>query len=219
MIKRIPAKIVCCLLCCAALLCSCSSYHSFIYKNGFFVDRATGIRYTDAPLCYEPVALGSQYALYEPDVPIYAVRDADPREWLTEDYSGIGGMYYAESVTPPTLTEFGATGVYICVSEVNTISIGEITEADDIAALVDLLENGEDVSVSFGSDALSYSLKYSSERYPFLYYSVSYIKTADGKKYIYNRGSKKTVSAGNLLEAYLPDGDEITGTSSIDQAE
>jgi len=194
---------------------ACSSLVRIEYKDNYFVDSAHNIQYDMASVSYEPVSVGAEYAQCGKTL-LYEIPGADPTQWLTEAYEGIGSVFYSTEIALPTLAEMKPNNVQICVTNVKTISIGSITEQADIDAVVDALTNGE--SVMMPPNGTSFDLKFLSETYPFLQYSVVYIKCADGGRYLYDRGARKTVKAGDLLERYLPD-DQAAAESILEDLE
>lgn len=189
------------LLCVSLCFTSCDNLIRVTYKDGYYVDTVNNIKYFNASVSYEPVSVGAEYAKYN-DIVLYKIAGADPTQWMTEAYEGIGSIFYAEDVALPTLSEMNPIAVYVCGSETKTISLSTVEDADVIAQLCSLIENGEQTEA--GSYKNSYYLKFSSEAYPFLYYSVVYIIGDNGGRYAYDRGTKKCVDIGYLLETYFP---------------
>ena len=69
-----------------ASLTSCRLHKvSFDAENNQYVDGSTSIRYTDAPGCYEPVAIGKEYAkIYynrKATVTLHEMGNMDPAKW------------------------------------------------------------------------------------------------------------------------------------------
>jgi hypothetical protein len=184
------------------LLTSCSNVVRITYKDGLYIDAANDIKYRNASVSYEPVSIGDEYARFGKTT-LYTIPGTEPTEWLTEKYEGIGSVFYADNVTLPSLPEFGTVKIHVCVSGLKTISIATIDDAAVISALIDALENGEQTEAKNPTE--SYYLKAASDSYPFLYYNIIYIKSADGQCYLYDRGTKRCVAAGTLLDKYLPD--------------
>lgn len=195
----------------AIYLTSCSQIIRITYKDGLYIDAANNIKYTNASVSYEPVSVGSEYAQFNKTT-LYTIPGTEPKQWLTEKYEGIGSVFYAEGVALPTLAEFGATKIQVCVSELKTVGIATIEDAAVIAKVVDALENGEQTEVKNSSD--SYYLKVASDNYPFLYYNLIFIKASDGERYLYDRGTKRNVAVGTLLDKYLPNNEQLLTQTS-----
>ena len=187
-------------------LCSCSlRLNSLNYdKNAnTFEDKSTGITYTDIPFRYEPVALGEEYAKWntgEEKVIFYEISGADPEVWLAEEGMTV---FLNTAHDLPDLRGFEPSGVIIVVEEVIQVSLAVIEKAEDVEALVEVWENGENVGLPGGEPTLSYSAKFTSEAYPWLYYKLVYVEYADGARYLYDRESGRCVDAGEVIAAYL----------------
>lgn len=196
-------KALLCVIVAAALaLCSCSGLINLTYKDGWYTDSVNGIKYLNASVSYEPVSVGKEYARFNKTV-LYEIPGSDPKKWMTEAFEGIGSVFYAEGVKLPSLSEFGAKEIHVCVSEINTVGIALIDDKAVIAAVIDSIENGENTEP--GDISESYYLKIASDAYPFLYYNLIYAKAADGSRFLYDRGTKHTVEVGALLDKYLPE--------------
>lgn len=184
----------------AVLLTSCSQLIRITYKDGKYIDSVNNIQYENASVSYEPVSEGTEYASYNKTV-LYTIPGAEPTEWLAEKYEGIGSVFYSEDTVLPALSEFEASGIQIFVSGFNNLAVASIDDAEVIAELTDILANGEQTEAKNTDD--SYSLKIASDKYPFLYYNLVYIISSDGERYVYDRGTKKTVAVGTLLDKYF----------------
>lgn len=168
------------------------------------VDKRNDIKYLLAPMCYEPVAYmdTSEYAKLG-DTKFYAVRDADPKEYIcTIDY-GIYDLYYSDKLTLPSFEEFNACYVRICAVESISIQVGYI-ELKDTLELVQYYLSAESVDVPLSADIDTVQqLKFMSDDYKFMYYSVNFYKTDDGKRFIYDRSTGKCVDLGDKFDAIL----------------
>lgn len=194
----------------AAMLCiacvmlpSCQSLISLAYEENLLVDKRNNVSYTYASVSYEPVAIGEKYAEYKKaNLVLYTIPGLSPTEWLTEKYDGIGMVYYSTKMNLPTLEEFEATKVLISVTADVSIPLAEITDAQDITAIVDRLGNGEGAILP-PTHEYSYTLRFVSEKYPSIYYTVRYLDCGDDRLYFFDQGLKKTVHAEDVLKKYL----------------
>ena len=184
----------------AVLLTSCSQLVRITYKDGKYIDSTHNIQYENASVSYEPVSEGTEYARYNKTV-LYTIPGAEPTEWLAEKYEGIGSVFYSDDAVLPALSEFEAVKILIFVSGFNSLAVASINDADVIAELTDIIANGEQTEAKNTDD--SYSLKIASDKYPFLYYNLVYIISSDGERYVYDRGTKRTVAVGTLLDKYF----------------
>ena len=227
-----------CTLLIAATLCSCAV--NLTEKDGNLVDSKNGITYRYAPFCFEPSHTDAEvYAKCKKlNLELYPVTGQPTSEWISELYEGIGGLWYADTITLPTLEEFGTDKVYICIESVITTSLGQITEKSDIDALIDAYVNGEQCAIP--TSGKSYKLKFESPDYPGIYYNLLYILTSheetvldengdpvvevvEGEEvtltkyvyghYIYDRSSGSCVDIGEILEKYIPFSTSSTDTS------
>jgi len=202
--KRIFSFVIAALL--LLSLCSCSlRLNNLNYDKtaNTFTDKSTGITYTDIPFCYEPVMLGEEYAKWntgEEKVIFYEIPGADPTVWLAEEGMTV---FLNTAHDLPDLSGFKPTGVIIVVEEMIQVSLAVIEKAEDVEALVEAWENGEAVELPGAEPTLSYSAKFTSEEYPWLYYKLVYVEYADGARYLYDRESGRCVDAGEVISAYL----------------
>lgn len=174
-------------------------------QNGAYKDAANGVSYLSADVNYEPIAVGEAYADYE-GVTLYKIVGLEPAKWLTEEYSGIGAVYYADTQTLPGLAEWQSDGIRVCESEEITIQKAAITDAGEIAAIVAAATGAplesEPAGAASGKFAV-YHLKFTSPVYTGLFYDLLYLD--DGTNaYFYDRSSKLYFGAGDLLLEYLP---------------
>lgn len=185
---------------------ACSRLHkvAFDKEAGGYVDSRTGIVYLDAPGCYEPVAIGEEYARLTYDgqggVVFHEVGGLDPAKWLCEQGKTV---FYAKGETLPTLREMAPEKVHLCIEEVNTMVLTTVTDAADIAALVDAWENGNEVTYSGAEPTVNLRVKFESSAYPSLYYSLIYLEYGDGQKVLYDRYDARCVEVGDVLLEYV----------------
>ena len=78
-------------------------------------DEENGIVYRFASISYEPMEYRTApYAMWGDALTFYEVVGWDAKKLLTEEFSGIGGMIYAEDSPLPTLDQMEATEIHIC---------------------------------------------------------------------------------------------------------
>lgn len=181
---------------------SCSSLVKIIYDNGTYVDKANGITYYAAGVSYEPKAVGKEYAEYKKTV-LYEIDGLDPKLWLTEAYEGIGSIYYSSEITLPTFLEFEPQSYLICQVSNTIENLKTVTNESDIESILDAYANGDDVEMPTSGE--SYHLKFTSEKYPGIYYDLVYVQNtdADDKCYLYDRNTKRCVEIGNVVSKYF----------------
>ena len=189
----------------ALLLASCSArLVNLTYSDGQLVNKMKRLAYNAAPLNYEPAAVGEEFAYFaKADEVLYEIVGLDPKEWLTESYSGTATtIFYSDKLTLPTLSEMEPSKVFVCINEEVTHAFATIEDPEIIAKLIDLYENGEYAEWPLAGSVKIYELKFwSEEKYPRLYYNLTYGEFPEGK-FIYDRTTKRSVMIGNLLDDY-----------------
>lgn len=194
------------LLSCAAILSSCSaSLVSLKYEDGVMYNKSQKLEYYAAPTNYEPVSVGEEYAYYQKsDMVLYEITGLDPKEWLTQAYAGSATtIFYSTDITLPTLEELEPNKLYICSNEEITYSVATVEDKEIIDKLIDLFMNGEYEEWPLVNSIVTYELKfYSEEKYPHIYYNLTYGEFEEGK-FIYDRNTKRSVRIDDILIDYI----------------
>lgn len=195
----------------ASLLCSCTHLKKFNYdEDGILTGSGAGNGYRYAPLGYEPVSVGSEYALIDNEMQevLYLIGDEDPTQWLTTEYVGSATMvYYSTDIELPDLRKMAPEKVLFCDRGDTPNCFYTIGEADGekalVEKLVELLSDGEaNEGIWPRSDINeSYSLKFYSPDWTAIYYNVTYADCAGGN-FIYDRVTGRCVNVGDILEKY-----------------
>ena len=160
------------------------------------LDKRHEVEYLLAPMCYEPIRYGEVYARHE-GVDFYTVMDADPREYLCTIDMNVYDIYYASTVTLPTLEEFDPEWTVVCRIEVEAVQTGSVNE-EDTKALIDYYLAAEAVEKPSSKDTETVLyFKFMSQKYPFLFYSINYYVTKDGARYLYDRPNGRCVLLGD----------------------
>ena len=183
---------------------SCDSTIIVSYKDGHLVDKKHNLAYNPAPLNYEPVSVGEEFAYYKKaDIKLYEIIGLEPEKWLTEAYAGSATtIFYSDGEILPTLREMEPRAVHICVSSNRTMSIATIRDAEIIDKLIDLYENGESSEYPLVGSTLTCELKFESALYPCIYYNIIYAIFPEGK-FLYDRQTKRAVEIGDLLDKWV----------------
>lgn len=195
-------KFIAALLTSAFLLSGCGSgLISLEYEDGCFVNSRRGLSYQPASAAYEPALTGEPYAYYKKgDVTFCAIGDNDPALWLAEDVSGVAAVLYSDTITLPTLAEFGAEKIIVCDSDAITVGIAEVTDPALIAQIVESFTSGEGAEWPLvGADA-RYDLKFSSSAWPQFMINLVWGSFPEGN-FLYDRASGRCVEIGNLLDS------------------
>jgi len=177
---------------------------SLSYEDGKFVNNAKKLSYVPAPVSYEPTYVGEPYAYYKKgDITMYAIGKSDPKLWLTESYAGAATtVFYSDTITLPTLADFGADTIHVCISENLVFEVCTIDDAATIGAVVDCFLNGEKADWPVTGAEVTYDMKFSSADWPEIYINLIYGVFPEGN-FLYDRGTKRCVETGDLLDAYL----------------
>ena len=73
------------------------------YENGQLVNKSKKLTYNPAPLNYEPVAIGEEYAVYgKTQTPLFEIIGLDPKQWLTDEYCSANPAFI---IDPAAITE------------------------------------------------------------------------------------------------------------------
>ncbi len=198
----------------ALLFCACSGGPSrklVTDESGLFLDRANGVLYDAAPMCYEPQALGDAYASFDLgslEVVFYEVEGLDPTKWLSEAYTGSGSMLIASDITLPDLAGFAPDTIYLCVQSASVWAFETVTDPAVIEEVVRVYTEGDDVPYPATVPDADLRFKFASPHYPGVYYNLIYVDYGDAR-YLYDRGSGRCVEVGDLLREYI-DGKIIT---------
>ena len=170
------------------------------------VDKRKDVKYLLAPMCYEPVAFMTDvYAKYG-DMEYFAVRDADPSEYLCTTEMNIFDLYYAEGITLPDLAHFKPNYTRVCRVEEVAIMMHSINKEDTEAIVKHFMISETVDSALIGSVETSYSLKFMSDDYKFMYYVINYYKTKSGERYLYDRTTGRCVELGDLFTDVISSG-------------
>ena len=113
------------------------------YENGRM--KSGKLVYIPASTTYEPTAVGEAYAYYKrANLTLYAIGSEDPTLWLTEAYAGgATTIFHAESITLPTWEELSPERMLVCQSDLLTVCLFEVTDAEVISAVLDAFLHGE----------------------------------------------------------------------------
>ncbi len=193
------------LLCISLFLSSCTwNLVSLKYENGVLFSERAGVEYCSAPINYEPVSVGEEYAYYkDSDMILYEIVGLDPKEWLTQEYIGSATtIFHSTDITLPTLEEMKASKIHVCIEDELTFAVTTIDDQEVIDSLVDLFVNGTHEEWPLINSYVTYSLKFYSEEYPYIYYNLIYGDFPEGK-FIYDRTTKRSVRIDDLLIEYI----------------
>lgn len=185
------------------MLTAISCGPKLVFEDGKILDTKTDVYYNFAPNTYEAIAIANAiYAVWEQndvEVAYHAIEGLPTEEYLVDEY---GYVICADGKELPELDGFEPAGALVCTNTDVAVSIGEIKEKATLKALVDLYMNGD--SETFKNTAVdTLSIKFTSEKYPHLYFNLSVMIEEDRSVYLWNRDSGRYVNVGNLLDQYV----------------
>lgn len=201
-------KIISVLLILSSLLMMSSCSASLVnlkYEDGKMFNKRLKIEYYPAPTNYEPVSVGEAYGYYgKSDMILYEIKGLEPKEWLTQEYAGSATtIFYSTDITLPTLKELKPNKLYICSNEETTFAVATVEDVDLINELIDIYINGEYEEWPLINSIATYELKfYSEDKYPHIYYNLTYGEFEEGK-FIYDRNTKRSVRIDEILSDYI----------------
>lgn len=181
-------------------LISCSPLINITYDNGVYVDKANDITYYAAGVSYEPIAVGKEYAKYKKII-LHEIDGLAPKLWLTEAYQGIGSIYYSSEIALPEFTEFEPDAFLICLVSETIQNLKTVDSTNDIESIIDAYKNGSDAELPVSAE--SYHLKFTSAKYPGIYYDLLYVQNPNGRCYIFDRDTKRCVEIGDTVSKYF----------------
>ncbi|MBR3963971.1 MAG: hypothetical protein IKJ80_01010 [Clostridia bacterium] len=198
-LRKISALLL--LICIMLTAISCGP--KLVFEDGKILDTKTDVYYNFAPNTYEAIAIANAiYAVWEQndvEVAYHAIEGLPTEEYLVDEY---GYVICADGKELPELDGFEPAGALVCTNTDVAVSIGEIKEKATLNALVDLYMNGD--SQTFKNTAVdTLSIKFTSEKYPHLYFSLSVMIEEDRSVYLWNRDSGRYVNVGSLLDQYV----------------
>lgn len=209
--SRIRRRITAAMLVCVMLLSLTACGDGLVrleYEDDRFVNRSAGLSYIAAPVSYEPTVVGEAYAYYKAaDMTLYTLGNADPTLWLTTENMGeLTTVFHSDTITLPTLAEFGANAIHVCQSDYYTFEVLCIDDTAVVESVVTQFENGAEAVLPEGASLLHYDMKFASPEWPEIYINLNYYEFESGN-YLYSRNTQRCVEIGDLLEDILHGGE------------
>jgi hypothetical protein len=181
--------------------CANANLVSLKYKDGMLINKSAGLTYKPLPLTFEPAETVEEYAVYKETI-LYTLKGMDPTKWISEKYEGIATVFCAEDIEIPTLLTFGTNKITICLYEELVLGIHVIEDAETIATVIDMFENGEETVWPLINSIGRYQLKFESPDYPGIYFNLEYGIFEEGS-FIYDRTTKRCVSADGIFDGMI----------------
>ena len=153
---------------------SCSSVKTMTFRDGKYV-ISSGLSYVRVENEYSPVTRGEVYATlklkYE-TVTLYSVDGLSPKSWLcSED----GTLYRNENETLPSPEEMHFTSAQF-IQESTGFVRHTLEDRDLMETILSSYLHGESIPYVSGAADSQYTLRFLSESFPCLYYSIEYIE-------------------------------------------
>lgn len=121
-------------------LVSCSKTNKLVGEGDMLRDKKTDVEYLCAPSSYEALSVGEEPYAKQGDLLFYPVTGQDPLKFLSEEF---GALFYAESVTLPSLSEMSLTHAELRV-EGNLLTTLE--DEDTVNAIRDVYLDGDTIA-------------------------------------------------------------------------
>jgi hypothetical protein len=190
------------LICLALSLSSCAN--KMVMDGNGLTHKKTGITYTYVfDPAYQPVEFESdvytKWKRNDVKVEYHAIKGLQPTEWLYCPM--MGEILSATDEALPNLLGFEPTGAYICIEGNTAYTIDEIKSQDLIDKIVERYLDENTASYSTVMDSESYSIKFTSEKYPQFYYSLVLVADCDGV-YIHDRLTGRYIDMGLLFNEF-----------------
>jgi len=194
------------------LITACSGTVKLTYdKNYNLVDEKNGITYKPVSLNISPIVISTKaYATVQDDVlkkdiELFRIADLDPKKWIAESMiTGFGTVYCSDDTLDGIdIESFDPVGFELCVSEMLTAPVRTEDEPAEAKKIVEAFLGGEKVAKP--SNTTVYELKFVSDKYPGLHYTLEYHIASDGSGYIYDRygTDKMAVAVGDVMKEYV----------------
>lgn len=170
-----------------------------------YLDADRGVTYLLAPMyAYEPVEyIADPYAKGGGDY-FYPMNGVSPQDYLAREVAeDIFDVYYNQELSLPSLAAFETSDVVVCVDNSGRPSgLPLVFSKDELADILHEILDGMAIESLTGEVEAVYTLRFISERYPFLYYCVKYVVT-DGGSYYYDYVSETYTRAWDVVDDHL----------------
>lgn len=214
-------RILLLLLAVTLLLCGCGR-KLIVNGDDTYTDRQSGVTYAPLSSCYEPAAIGAEYATFKLSgvkTVLHQVGSLPPEQYLASQYYAV---YANRELTVPDFAALELTKALLYRTTATTIPVLTLhsdTEAqsDVINALRQAYLDGARVSYpSFYERAATYTLRFEASNLQGLYYTITYIEYAEdicdeidgvqinlGRYFLYDRYHQICVAVDGALHALL----------------
>lgn len=162
------------------LLCSCGA--KLVLRDGDFYCSKNRVTYVEVDYKYSPVSISKEkFADLEElgkKTELFSLENVDSNKWLA---TADGRLFCAKGQSVPTLDDMDIDKVLICRDGENmSVSLAEITDETSILTVLENISSGSELEYPVVGEATELlSLRLSSEKYPWLYYNLSYVEFVD----------------------------------------
>ncbi len=182
-------------------------YTEYTYADGKITSE-DGKSYIPAPMGFQPCNVGNKCAVRDKYFDLYQLLGLDGKaistdDWMTEEYAGNAtSVYYRDTMTFPAYDEIPYSRCYICEEDEIVNFVVDFDDKELIGTLIDKIANGAESIGRLDDAKSSYTLKFFSEDYPGLFFSVDYL-IYDDAAYLYSITNKKYAEATGILDGYI----------------
>lgn len=172
-------------------------------------DKKSGSAYSFMPAYLEAASISKKsYAkarLSGVDQTLYTISGLDPELWLCTEW---GDILYSGSETINTLADFEPQSAYVCDTDsAQNLALLKIG-GEELVPIIECWQNSEAVTRPISDPVESYVVKFESEKYSGIYYTLSLLEYDSGL-YLYSK-----YDGARCVEATDVFGDYIYGTDT-----
>lgn len=197
-----------------SFIASLPHYVKIEEADGKFTDTETKITYLSAPENYEPVSYTqSAYGKLDRHY-VYPITGKSTDEWLMVNFFGMLRVLYNEKISLPSLENFSPDRIQVCKDGASGIvRLADIQNQDEVSHIIDAVLNDKTSEEPNSPGTVVYTMRISSQEYPWLYYNVKYIVYDEGEFY-YDSLTNRFVKADNTVYEYLFGNESETDAST-----
>lgn len=199
------------------ILCGCG--RKLEAQGAQIYDKKSGSAYSFMPAYLEAASISKKsYAkaqLSGAYQTLYTISGLDPALWLCTEW---GDILYSGSDMINTLADFEPQSAYVCDTEsTQNLALLKI-DGEELTPLVERWQDGETTARPVSDPAETYIIKFESEKYPGIYYTVSLLEY-DSALYLYSKyDGARCVEATDILEDHIYGTDaDVADTASISE--
>lgn len=184
------------------ILCGCG--RKLEAQGAQIYDKKSGSAYSFMPAYIEAASISKKsYAkaqLSGAYQTLYTISGLDPELWLCTEW---GDILYSGSDMINTLADFEPQSAYVCdTASTQNLALLKIA-GEDLTPIIERWQNGEPTARPISDPTETYIIKFESEKYPGIYYTVSLLEY-DSALYLYSKyDGARCVEATDILGDYI----------------